>query len=102
MFEDSNKWVGIKLKEGEVGKYMWDVFGIQSESEALFGSQNARAREECAKHKIEIFCAIHIEDIQIEEHYVTTNNGVIIWCKMQNYIVFQFLSDREPLHQRKS
>ena len=85
--KDSHNWVGVKVKEGEILKYTWGVFGQQSESDALYGIQNSQARQGCVKQKIEIFCSIHIEDIEISEHYVTSNNRVIIWCRMQDYIV---------------
>ena len=86
-FSDSNNWVGIKVKKGEIQQFMKDNFGVQSEAEALFGAHNGKAREDWAKQKIEIFCAINVEDIVIDEHYVTSNNGVIMWLKCQDYIV---------------
>ena len=85
-FEKSKSWAGIKLKEGEVQKHMWGLFGSQTEQEVLFGIQNKKAREDCIKLKIEIFCSIHVEDIEIFYHYVTTSNGVILWFQTQDYI----------------
>ena len=40
-FERSKQWAGIKLKEGEVQKYMWGLFGNQPEKDVLFRVQNS-------------------------------------------------------------
>ena len=65
---------------------MWSYFGDQSEKDVLFGEHNKTAREELIKHKVEIYCRINSDDIQVFEHYSTISNGVILWFRTQRYI----------------
>ena len=90
-FEESKHWVGAKVKEGKVQKFTSSILGQQTDAEALYGIQNSKVREACIKQKVEIFCGIHIEDIEIYQHYVTSNNGVILWFKTQEYIAAEIL-----------
>ena len=99
-FERARDWVGFKVNEGEVGKYLWCDNRTQSEKDILFGINNARCREDCIKAKLENYCNINAEDVKIFEHYVTTGNGVILWFRTERHISDEIFRIAPPIRSQ--
>ena len=62
---------------------MWTWLQGQSNHNVLFGVQNTKAREQCIKHKLDIYGNSKTEDVKIFEHFVTVTNGVILWFRAE-------------------
>merc|ERR1711954_160877 len=53
--EEVEDWVGIRMCEGKIYRYMWSFMGNQSEKEILHGLHHSEGRETCARHKVKMF-----------------------------------------------
>merc|ERR1712112_641626 len=55
----------------------------------LFAEMHDKDRRRAIKDKVEKFARIHHEQLNIEDYYITTKNGIIAWVKTDSRLVIE-------------
>merc|ERR1712081_167232 len=86
-FKEAGKWIGFLMVLDDFRKHIWSHKTIISENSMLYAEMYDRDRRRAIKDKVERFARIHREQLNMEEYYITTKNGIIAWVKTDSRLV---------------
>merc|ERR1712081_127533 len=86
-FQDAAKWIGFLMTLEEFRKHVWSYKTDVSDTSMLFAEMHDKDRRHAIKDKVERFARIHRDQLDIEDYYLTTKNGIIAWVKTDSRLV---------------
>ena len=93
-FRHALEWLGLFVKREEILAWIGDPAKINFTDSKLIRCQTLDGpRRNCFAEKIENFTSLHLEDIEIHEYFVSSNNGMIAWLHMNANVVDRIMRE---------
>merc|ERR1712081_53156 len=88
-FKEAGKWIGFFMVLEDFRKHIWSHKTIINDNSMLYAEMYDRDRRRAIKDKVEKFARIHREQLNIEDYYIMTKNGIIAWVKTDSRLVVE-------------
>merc|ERR1712081_77168 len=88
-FKEAGKWIGFLMVLEDFRKHIWSHKTIINDNSMLYAEMYDRDRRRAIKDKVEKFARIHRDQLNIEDYYITTKNGIIAWVKTDSRLVVE-------------
>ena len=100
-FKAAKEWIGIFMTREEVEAWISDQNKQLFNDRKIWRCQSCDyARRNALTDKIETHTSLHYQDISINEYFVTTNNGIIMWARLDEVAVDMILRQTSKLSSK--